>query len=217
MTREIEIEGRLRLWHAALEECLECIVMSQRADLFPSPPQETPAGKRFDRTLIGFRGSARSQADHLLSVMPHVIQQSPADFPTWLGTRIISRQLRCMAAVYFCQIMNGGNAKAGLVASNTKAFRDDHLERVVSETFPDPESRADFDQLCEQIRQARDQLLSHADGGAANMSRSPNIISHRIPSSALDDVEMDYWRDATFMLRLTIDDYIENEMPGFNE
>lgn len=67
-----------------------------------------------------------------------------------------------------------------------------------------------FEDLKTELITARNKMLGHADAEAFQISHGDQVTSHKLYSSAIKDIDIDYWSNAlTLLCDATLEYYRE--------
>ena len=112
-----------------------------------------------------------------------------------------------MAIIYFCQIVNKGNSDSERVATNSREFRQQYWRPWVNFAIDDSEL-SQFDETVELIKQARDQMLGHADGRAFEVEHVGPMTMVKQYRQAWKDIDIEFWKNSMKSLRSSFGDYV---------
>ena len=163
-----EVRGRLHVWTCALLECEVLLRDALRAKAAMSPLP--PAQEFFDHET--------------------------AAFGTWVDLYHVHASYLSLAAVYFCQLFNKGFRDEGVAAANIGDNIGAERETILSKAFPHAIERNAFERLLDRVRDARDSVIAHADGGKFRIEHTETVIVSEAFAEAVKDLDAKAWRDA---------------------
>ncbi len=116
------------------------------------------------------------------------------EFGSYPDLHQTTQYLRMLAIVLFCQIILKGNKQTNVASKNDKQFVEKELQPCLSKVFPTIEERHKFDELLNNIRDARDGVIGHADAKYFNINYGETISSVNMHSKCLENIDFVYWR-----------------------
>jgi hypothetical protein len=186
-----EDQSRLMLWLAALEQAKRLLQLADRASTALGSVEVQDRDKRHVDSAQAY---ARSQPDYEPGVqkLSHFLahdMQHPREFPDSIDCFEISDACRMLALIFFCQVLKAGYAEIDNVASNSRAFVSEHLDRVLCIAFPNANDRVNFDALRKAAEDARDEMLAHADASAFEVASIGCGMRHKLHVTALKGID----------------------------
>lgn len=211
VNQQLAVKGRLMLWDNALLQC------SMFLSVFHRSQQEIDSGgpkSRHSNWLEGLKEFSKQQPDYV----PNDIQSKhhreyslkfPEAFPSFFDCYQIKNACGISAVVLFCQIFNSGYGVSEEVARNSKAFRADHLDKILLLIFSDETELEVFEGFRDSCIAARDNMIAHADGEAFDLEHGSPISKVKLVVSSIQDIDFHYMREITPKLRHAVEKYSE--------
>jgi hypothetical protein len=170
---DVAIQRRLMLWGTAFFEAHLLLMHAERQNLRVAKLRESAAGNEVTSDAEEIMRDCREACDNA----------------------------RLLAIVYFCQVLNRGDADPGKVAAGDGPFRKEWWPRIVQAAFGSQPDR--FNALVDQQRTARDKMIGHADAAAFNFRLEPSL-SFWMFRHALHGIDFAYWESTMSPLRLAV-------------
>ena len=164
-----ELSGRLLLWSSALRDAAECLRLATRL-------AEAAGAKVVLDQEVEFFSCYRAQTgrDYVRTNAYSGDEEVHANFrpalPRVLECGMAAHYLRQLALVHFMHLYTRGDAAPGTVAPNSQMV--DLRNEIERRAFPDSHDLAEFLLLREEVKDARDKLIAHADGKQFNVHHS---------------------------------------------
>ncbi len=202
-----ETKGRLFLWEGAVLETKSLLEMADRSlEALKNQGHITEERDKYIEALKTFREDT-PDADILKKEFD---QSYYRPFPAESECFEISNVSRLLAIVIFCQILNPGNKKKGVVASNPRSFMSpnfelsDQLTSICNSIFQSEEEHLKFKNLCSKLLEVRNTLIAHADGEAYDVKRSDYLVTMRSHRDGLKGIDFSFWLSFLEKMRVGI-------------
>lgn len=206
MQDKLEIKGRLWLWSSAISECQTLLELADRANI---AMKDERLEARLLKYTEGLNEFARIQPDHEEGIQKHSHSIAyrathSEEFPTFQDCLHTKNYSMMLAIVFFCQLFNQGFAQTGIAAANNKQFIDAHLGKILDKVFVTSTERMTFDQFCDQLKNARNTMIGHADANAFEIVHGDQLSTMKHYTKAIKGLDIEYWRSFLESLRLEI-------------
>lgn len=198
-----EIHGRLALWLFTFDECQRLLILASRAKDAATPQRLELQQER----MRGLENLGPKNAPPIpddpdgLNAYQRFNKDNPHyyAFPTYHDCHELSDYMQMYAIVAFCRVWKSGYRSEGKAKGNLDKKIQDLRDTMVSAAFPSTASRERFNTFLEQLYQARDSVLAHADGGSANI-RFEEGLSLTLPRNVVHGIDMDYFAECVDLL-----------------
>ena len=209
MSDNLEIRGRLFLWHNAVVETQKLLILAKRSKAATEQKNILDEGEIYSKSLKDFASKKPGYTEGSInfSTIQEFDKQYKRPFP--ITTECFAMHQACveLAIVYFAQILNIGYEDTGKVAKNTPEFRNEHLNAIASQIFSNQDEINRFFAFHEEIRSARNQMIGHADGQSFNVKHGFPVSSHKMSREAWKDIDFEYWSSFLEPFRIKILEY----------
>lgn len=187
----MELKGRLWLWYSAISHAHMLLELASRSRAAINQPNIKERDEETTRKFHEFRNTQPDNKEGEIYLNHLVLFNSiyAKEFPEI--TECFSMYNACieLAIIYFCQILSPGNSDPGNAAKNDKNY----LIKISENFFQSQEEINKFNNLCNELRTARDKMLGHADAKAFSIKHGEQISSMKLHSQAWKDIDIDYW------------------------
>lgn len=193
-----ESQGRLMLWRMAIIQCQKLLELARRAEKEMFSPEVDEKEKRYRQAA---REYAEAQPDYISGEWNRHFdafkKQQQREFGAYIDCGDVKNYCRMLAIVFFCQIFNKGHSASGAVAANNDDFRKNYLNSVIDKVFNSQDEKQRFDDLCKLLRNARNEMIGHADGEKFEIKHPTATLPVRSANDfriALEGIDFSYWQ-----------------------
>jgi hypothetical protein len=193
-----EMTGRRMLWLDSLYECRKLLVQAQKAEVAAMAAEERRNREAQSQAFSAYveKIATDDSRVHKTIVYEEFVDRHPDLFPFPQPGDLLdmARNNRKLAAVAFMRIWNAGFQDSGKVAGNLSATINKLRHSIVVQALPSEGERAAFEALLLQLRAARDGMIAHSDGAAAEAHHEPGFSRVKTSALALEGVDVSHWR-----------------------
>ncbi|WP_200835880.1 hypothetical protein [Pseudomonas brassicacearum] len=153
-----EILGRLYLWQIALNNIIDLLALRQRVDRFCNTGRPLHITELYDDERRRLKTGLHLDGEAL-----DIFEKEHGSlFPDIHDIHLIHELIAEEIIIKFCTIFNDGYGKAGVIATNKKAFWEPILDEIISEAFSG-DSKVEVNKFIETAKAYRNKHGAHFD------------------------------------------------------
>lgn len=205
-----ETLGRLYLWQIALNRIIVLLALRQRVDRFCNTGRPLHITELYDNERRRLKTGLQLDGEALNSFE----EEHGSLFPDIHDIHLIDELIAEEIIIKFCTIFNDGYGKAGVIATNKKAFWEPILDEIISEAFSG-DIKVKFNKFIEAAKAYRNKHGAHFDQESFLMAHGnkkldeDGIIYSVGWSSALLTFNWGFVSDTIPVLNKSLNDYIK--------
>ncbi|WP_202879079.1 hypothetical protein [Pseudomonas viciae] len=205
-----ETLGRLYLWQIALNKIIDLLALRQRVDRFCNTGRPLHITELYDDERRRLKTGLHLDGEALDSFE----KEHGSLFPDVHDIHLIHELITEEIIIKFCTIFNDAYGKAGVIATNKKAFREPILDEIISEAFSG-DIKIKVNKFIETAKSYRNKHGAHFDQESFTMThgdKNPDedgVIYSVGWSSALLTFNWEFVSDIIPALNKSLNNYIK--------